>query len=74
MNISYFFRVIIIDVNDNTPKIEVPKGCTSISEFHDIRENIALIKVKDADNPMTPNGRVTIKILRGNEFGEICYR
>ncbi|XP_033230917.1 cadherin-23 isoform X2 [Belonocnema kinseyi] len=62
-------EVIVIDVNDNMPKIEVPKGCTSISEFHDIRENIALIKVRDADNPMTPNGRVTIKIARGNELG-----
>lgn len=65
------FRVIVIDVNDNAPIIEIPRDCTTISEFHDIRENVAVIKVKDADNPLTPNGRVTIKILSGNEMGEI---
>lgn len=62
-------EVIVIDVNDNAPKLEIPKDCTTISEFHDIRENVAVIKVKDADNPLTPNGRVSIKILSGNEMG-----
>ena len=59
----------MVDVNDNSPKIDVPRGCVSISEFHDIRDIIALVKVVDADDPMTPNGRVKLRIISGNELG-----
>lgn len=62
-------RVTVIDVNDNSPKIEVPQECVSISEFHDIRDSIVVAKAQDADDPTTPNGRVVIRILSGNEMG-----
>jgi len=56
-------------VNDNAPKMDIPQDCISISEFHDIRDLIYIIKVKDADDPITPNGRVVIRITSGNELG-----
>lgn len=56
-------------MNDNAPKMDVPQDCISISEFHDIRDLIYIIKVKDADDPTTPNGRVIIRITSGNELG-----
>ncbi|KAG5318093.1 CAD86 protein, partial [Pseudoatta argentina] len=62
-------QVTVIDVNDNVPKMDIPQGCISISEFHDIRDLIYVIKVKDADDPTTPNGRVVIRITSGNELG-----
>lgn len=57
------------DVNDNPPKMDVPPTCVTISEFHDIKDLIFAVKVKDADDPKTPNGRVKIRILFGNELG-----
>lgn len=62
-------RVTVIDVNDNVPEMDIPQGCISISEFHDIHDLIYVIKVKDADDPRLPNGRVKIKIISGNELG-----
>ncbi|KAJ8674820.1 hypothetical protein QAD02_010606 [Eretmocerus hayati] len=62
-------EVNIIDVNDNVPKVDIPDGCATVSEFHDIRESILTIKSQDADNPATPNGRTIIRILSGNELG-----
>ncbi|KAG5330839.1 CAD86 protein, partial [Acromyrmex heyeri] len=62
-------QVTVIDVNDNVPKMDIPQDCISISEFHDIRDLIYVIKVKDADDPTTPNGRVVIRITSGNELG-----
>ncbi|KAL7302845.1 hypothetical protein TKK_0004077 [Trichogramma kaykai] len=62
-------EVTIADVNDNVPKVEIPDGCATVSEFHDIRDSIVFIKTKDADNPLTPNGRTMIRILEGNERG-----
>lgn len=65
----YYFRVSVADVNDNSPKMDMPQGCISISEFHDVRDTIYVIKTKDADDPKTPNGRVVIRITSGNELG-----
>ncbi|XP_018347185.1 PREDICTED: cadherin-23 [Trachymyrmex septentrionalis] len=62
-------QVTVIDVNDNAPKMDIPQDCISISEFHDIRDLIYVIKVKDVDDPTTPNGRVVIRITSGNELG-----
>ncbi|KMQ96646.1 Cadherin-23, partial [Lasius niger] len=62
-------QVIVIDVNDNAPKMDIPQDCISISEFHDIRDLVYVIKAKDADDPTTPNGRVIIRITSGNEQG-----
>nr|XP_012151361.1 PREDICTED: cadherin-23 [Megachile rotundata] len=62
-------QVTVVDVNDNPPKMDIPPTCITISEFHDIKDLIFAIKVKDADDPTTPNGRVRIRILSGNELG-----
>ena len=61
------------DVNDNPPKMDVPSTCVTISEFHDVKDLIFGIKAKDADDPTTPNGRVKIRILSGNELGLYIY-
>ncbi|KAG7212887.1 hypothetical protein KM043_002239 [Ampulex compressa] len=62
-------QVHVIDVNDNPPKLEIPAGCVTISEFHDMRDLIYVVKTKDADDPMAPNGRVMVRISSGNELG-----
>lgn len=59
------------DVNDNAPKIDVPKRCVDISEFHNTRDIIVTLKVKDPDDHSTPNGRTLMKIVSGNEQGWI---
>lgn len=53
--------------------MDIPQDCISISEFHDIRDLIYVIKVKDADDPTTSNGRVIIRITSGNELGAINF-
>ncbi|XP_053979716.1 cadherin-23 [Hylaeus volcanicus] len=62
-------QVTVTDVNDNPPKMDIPASCITISEFHDVKDLIFVIKAKDADDPTTPNGRVKIRILSGNELG-----
>lgn len=49
--------------------MDIPATCITISEFHDVKDLIFVIKAKDADDPTTPNGRVKIRILSGNELG-----
>ena len=55
------------------PKVDILDGCATVSEFHDIRESIVFVKTKDADNPLTPNGRTMIRIFGGNELGKSYY-
>ncbi|XP_026823898.1 cadherin-23 isoform X2 [Ooceraea biroi] len=62
-------QVTVIDVNDNAPKMDIPQSCVSISEFHDLRDVIYVIKANDADDPTTPNGHVEMRITSGNELG-----
>ncbi|KAK0092521.1 hypothetical protein PV326_001229 [Microctonus aethiopoides] len=62
-------EIIVEDVNDNSPKIELPEECVTISEFHDARDPIAVVKANDNDNPATPNGQVMFRIITGNEMG-----
>nr|XP_033326560.1 cadherin-23 isoform X1 [Megalopta genalis]XP_033326561.1 cadherin-23 isoform X1 [Megalopta genalis]XP_033326562.1 cadherin-23 isoform X1 [Megalopta genalis] len=62
-------QVTVADVNDNAPKMDIPSSCITISEFHDMKDLIFIIKAKDADDPTTPNGRVKIRIISGNELG-----
>lgn len=62
-------EIIVEDVNDNSPRMELPQKCVTISEFHDTRDTIATIKATDADNPSSPNGQVMFRILTGNEMG-----
>lgn len=38
------------DVNDNAPKMEVPSSCVTISEFHNVKDSIFVVKVKDVDD------------------------
>ncbi|XP_011305109.1 cadherin-23 [Fopius arisanus] len=61
-------EVIIEDVNDNSPIIDVPEDCVTISEFHDARDVVVLVKAEDADDPAGPNGRVAFRISSGNEM------
>ncbi|XP_044002013.1 cadherin-23 isoform X2 [Aphidius gifuensis] len=62
-------EIIVNDVNDNSPKIDITQECITISEFHDLKDIITTIKAHDADDPLTKNGRVLFKILSGNELG-----
>ena len=62
-------RVTVEDVNDNSPIIDLPQECVTISEFHDTRDAIAIARVKDADDPTTPNGRAMLRLISGNELG-----
>lgn len=61
-------EVIVEDVNDNPPIIDVPGECVVISEFHDAKDVVVVVKARDADDPGTPNGRVTFRIASGNEM------
>lgn len=63
----FCFRVTVVDVNDEAPIFEPIHGCVSITEFHDVREVITIVKAHDKDDPFTPNGRITFKIVGGNE-------
>lgn len=69
MQKNSFLRVTVTDVNDNPPRMDIPPTCVTISEFHDVKDLVFTIKVKDADDPTTPNGRMKIRILSGNELG-----
>lgn len=58
-----------MDENDHAPVIEFPSqkepACTSITEFHDIKEVVTLIRASDADDPTTPNGQLRFDIRSG---------
>ena len=59
-----------MDVNDETPVFEPVDGCVHITEFHEPRDVVTVIKATDADDPNTPNGRIIFSILQGNEDGQ----
>ncbi len=56
-----------MDENDSPPELTVPENCVQITEFHDLNDPIVPLKVKDNDDPTTPNGQVKFAIKRGNE-------
>lgn len=64
------------DVNDNAPVFDhLPEICVSITEFHEIGDTVTLLKVSDADDHTTPNGKIIFNIEDGNELGMyICMR
>ncbi|XP_053210328.1 cadherin-23-like [Panonychus citri] len=61
--------ITISDVNDETPFISIPSGCSITNEFLPLRDTITLITATDKDDPSTPNGRIKFTIIDGNENG-----
>ena len=59
----------IVDVNDEVPVFETIYGCVTVTEFHDLRDMVTLVKASDADDPNTPNGRIVFSIIGGNDLG-----
>lgn len=60
----------VLDENDHAPVIEFPSqkepACTSITEFHDSKEVVTIIRATDADDPTTPNGQLRFEIRGGS--------
>ena len=69
----FYFRVNIVDVNDEAPVFEPINGCVHITEFHEPHETVTIVKASDADDPNTPNGRIKFSINGGNEQGIYKY-
>lgn len=59
-----------MDENDCLPIVEIPK-IVEITEYHDVNDIIASVKVSDADDPRTPNGKTHISIKNGKKNGNI---
>ncbi|XP_021707792.1 cadherin-23 isoform X2 [Aedes aegypti] len=55
--------ISVLDENDNAPIIQVPDGCVQVTEFHDIREPLLVLKATDADDPKTGNGLIGFDII-----------
>ncbi|CAL4059672.1 unnamed protein product [Meganyctiphanes norvegica] len=61
--------VTVADVNDEIPVFEPRSGCTMITEFHEPRDIVTIIRAFDNDDTNTPNGRIKFSIEGGNERG-----
>ncbi|XP_066157175.1 cadherin-23 isoform X2 [Euwallacea fornicatus] len=59
-------NVTILDVNDNKPELFVDSACVNITEFHEARQPITIVRASDKDDPKTSNGQVIIDIADGN--------
>lgn len=59
----------VTDKNDHSPTLVKLSQCVSVTEFHNIKEVITLIKAKDEDDPKTPNAHVDFSIEKGNDRG-----
>ncbi|KAG1683802.1 Cadherin-23 [Nymphon striatum] len=59
--------VIVKDINDEVPFFIKKEGCTMITEYHNIRDNVAVIEAEDKDDPLTGNGQLLFSIIGGNE-------
>ncbi|XP_068632323.1 cadherin-23 [Battus philenor] len=62
------FKQIVVhveDVNDNTPVLNIPSECATVTEFHNHREPIVAISATDADDNTSPNGRVQFHLVGG---------
>lgn len=65
------YRVTVADINDEAPVFEEREGCTMITEFHEPRETVTVVRASDGDDPTSPNGRILFTIEGGNEKGEL---
>ncbi|XP_064108915.1 cadherin-23-like isoform X3 [Macrobrachium nipponense] len=61
--------VTVADINDEAPVFEEREGCTMITEFHEARETVTVVRATDGDDPNSPNGRIRFTIEGGNEKG-----
>lgn len=61
--------VTVADINDEVPVFEQREGCTMITEFHEPRETITVVRASDGDDVDSPNGRIRFSIEGGNEKG-----
>ncbi|XP_046405905.1 cadherin-23 [Ischnura elegans] len=59
----------IVDVNDETPEIDIPEGCATVTEFHNLQDDITVVRGRDGDDPYTPNGQIVFSIIDGNAQG-----
>ena len=63
----HFHRIIVADVNDETPEVEEFYDCAMITEFHNVGDVITRVSATDKDDPLTPNGRIQFDIIEGND-------
>lgn len=42
-----------------------------ITEFHEARETVTVVRATDGDDPASPNGRILFTIEGGNEKGKL---
>lgn len=62
VKINLTCSVTLLDVNDNKPELTVESTCVNITEFHEPRQPISLVRATDRDDPKTPNGQVTLTL------------
>lgn len=43
-----------------------------ITEFHEPRDTVTVVRASDDDDPASPNGRILFTIEGGNEKGRHC--
>lgn len=65
------YRVTVADINDEAPVFVEREGCTMITEFHEARETVTVVRATDGDDPASPNGRILFTIEGGNEKGKL---
>ncbi|KAK3865196.1 hypothetical protein Pcinc_029183 [Petrolisthes cinctipes] len=61
--------VTVADINDEAPVFEERDGCTMITEFHEPRATVTIVRAFDGDDPESPNGRIRLTIEGGNDKG-----
>ncbi|KAG8193980.1 hypothetical protein JTE90_013674 [Oedothorax gibbosus] len=61
--------VRVTDVNDESPLFVPQETCAAVTEFHRIRDTVLMVSASDADDPLTPNGKLQFSIVGGNDEG-----
>lgn len=65
-NFIISFSINIEDENDSPPVLKYPRHVLQISEYHELSDVVAHIKATDADDPLTPNGKVEFNVAGGS--------